>query len=128
MVSIFLASVTITLFISHAYLFKDVCTFPVKLFGAEPGAIFLASFISGLSLGLSNSEYDAKEMMGIVALSVFFTYLIIFFILALPVLVFHLEVSWDFWYGNIGKIFLTFPILAFGEFSAVFLYHLLIGE
>lgn len=128
LVAVFVASVAITMFITHAYMFKNVCTFPVKIFGGEVFAIFVASFIGGLALALSNPNYDAKGLLGIVAISVFLTYLMIFIIIALPQIVYQFEVSSDFWYGNIGKIFLTLPILAFGEFSSVFLYHVLTGE
>lgn len=128
MVALFVASVAISMFITHAYQFKDVCTFPVKLLGGEVAAMFVAAFCAGLALAISNPEYDAKGMLGIVALSVFLTYIIIFVILGLPQMVYGFEVSRDFWYGNIGKIFLTLPVLAFGEFTAVFLYHILTGE
>lgn len=128
LVALFVASVAITMFISHAYMFKEVCTFPVKIFGGEVFAIFVASLVGGLTLAIANPDYDAKGLLGIVAISVFLTYLIIFLIVALPQILYQFEVSADFWYGNIGKIFLTLPILAFGEFSAVFLYHVFTGE
>ncbi|MEM3397300.1 MAG: hypothetical protein QW620_07725 [Thermoplasmata archaeon] len=128
LVALFVASVAITMFISHAYMFKNVCTFPVKIFGGEAFAIFVASLLGGFALAISNPNYDAKGLLGIVAISVFLTYLIIFLIIALPQILYQFEVSADFWYGNIGKIFLTLPILAFGEFAAVFLYHVLTGE
>ncbi|MEM3444799.1 MAG: hypothetical protein QXJ27_06505 [Thermoplasmata archaeon] len=127
-VSLFLASAAISMFITHAYLFKDVYTFPVKIFGGPGFAIFVASFCGGLALAIANPEYDAKGLLGLIAISVFLTYLIIFIILGLPQILYNLEVAHAFWYGNIGKIFLTLPILAFGEFGAVFLYHVLTGE
>ncbi|MCX8173645.1 MAG: hypothetical protein N3F63_03430 [Thermoplasmata archaeon] len=128
LVALFVASVAVTMFITHAYMFKNVCTFPVKIFGGEVFALLVAAFVGGLALAIANPNYDAKGLLGIVAISVFLTYLIIFAIIALPQVVYQFEVSADFWYGNIGKIFLTLPVLAFGEFASVFLYRVLTGE
>lgn len=127
-VSLFLASVAVSMFITHAYLFGNVYTFPVKIFGGPTFAIVVASFLGGLGLAIANPEQDAKALLGLIALSLFLTYLIIFIILGLPQIIYNMEVAPDFWYGNIGKIFLTLPVLGFGEFAAVFLYHILTGE
>ncbi|MGB9636705.1 MAG: hypothetical protein ACPL1Y_05595 [Thermoplasmata archaeon] len=127
-VSIFLASAGITMFIVGAYYFKNVFTFPVMTFGGQVGTFFVISLVCGLMLAFANPEYDAKGMLGIVALSVGFAYIIIFTIIALPIYLYGIEPAPDFWYGNIGKIFLTFPILFFGEFTGVFIYRVFAGE
>jgi hypothetical protein len=127
-VSLFTASALISMFLTSAHEFKNVYTFPVRIFGNELGAILCVSFAAGFALAIANPDFDAKGMLLIVGFSVVFSYIIIFCVISLPVILYSIEVSPDFWYANIGKIFLSLPPMFLSEFAAVFVYRALTGE